>query len=62
MFRSVSAGDMQAVQIVTGAAMALWLAVGYVPGLRAHITRIRGAILAGYFLAGVAIVAHLLLR
>lgn len=62
MFGPVSGEEMRAAQIVTGATMVLWLTIGYVPGLKTHATRIRGALLVFYLLAGAAVFAHMLLR
>ena len=62
MFGPVSNGEMHAAQIVTGATMALWLTIGYVPGLKTHATRLRAALLAAYLLGCVAVLAHALLR
>lgn len=50
MFSTVSVNEMQAARIVTGAAMALWIGVGLVPGLRQHASAIRRAVLALYLL------------
>lgn len=53
--------DVQAMQILTGAAMALWLAIGYVPRLRAHTGRIRLGILGVFVAAGVGMFVHAIL-
>lgn len=51
MFSTVSVEEMQAARIVTGAAMALWIGVGLVPGLRQYAGAIRRAVLTLYLLA-----------
>lgn len=61
MFGPVSPEDMRAAQVVTGAAMALWLSIRYVPGLRQHQARAQGALLVLYLVACAAILAHALL-
>ena len=57
MFRPVTAEEMHAAQIITGATMALWIGVGLVPGLKPYAGAIRGAGLAAYLatIAGFAI-------
>ena len=62
MFTSVSAEDMRAAQIVTGATMAVFIGVGLVPGLRAHTVRIRAVLLAAFLLACGLLVGHVLLQ
>jgi hypothetical protein len=46
----VSGEQMRMVQIITGAAMALFIGIGVVPGLRPHAHTIRLALLLGYLL------------
>lgn len=57
MFRAVTADEMHAAQIVTGATMALWLGAGLVPPLRPYAAAMRGVVLALYLaaIAGFAI-------
>jgi hypothetical protein len=62
LFASVSAEDMRAAQIVTGATMAAFIGVGLVPGLRAHAVRIRAVLLAAFLLACGVLVGHALMR
>jgi hypothetical protein len=62
MFSAVSAEDIQAAQIVTGAAMALFIGIGIVPGLREHAARLRLALLVLYLLACCWFVGRVLLR
>jgi len=59
----VTPDEMHAAQILTGATMASWIAVGLIPGLRPHAGRIRLAVLAAYLLGCAGfIVWFLLLR
>ncbi len=58
MFSTVSGEEMQAARIVTGAAMALWIGVGLVPGLQRHARAIRRAVLALYLLTVGGFVIH----
>jgi hypothetical protein len=53
---------MQAAQIVTGAAMAAFIAIGLAPRLREHAGRIRGLLLAGYLLGCCLFVGYVLMR
>lgn len=62
LFSAVSNEDMQAARIVTGAAMAAFLTVGLVPGLRERAALIRGVLLALYLLACVGFVGYALMR
>lgn len=62
MLGPVSTEDLRAAQIVTGMAMALWLSVGYLPGLRRYARRAQGVVLALYLVGCAAILAHALLR
>jgi hypothetical protein len=62
LFSAVSAEDMQTARVVTGAAMAAFLASGVVPGLRRHAPRIRMAVLVLYLLACGLFIARVLLR
>jgi hypothetical protein len=62
MFGPVSGEEMRAAQLITGSAMALWLAIGYLPALRPHATRLRGGLLVVYLLAAAAVFAHMALR
>ena len=61
MLRPVSAEEMHAAQVITGAAMALWLGVGLVPALRPYAGMIRGAVLALYLLTAAGFVIYLTL-
>jgi hypothetical protein len=58
----VSAAQVHAAQIITGATMAAWLACGAVPGLRRHAGPVRLAILGAYLLAAIGYTALVLLR
>lgn len=62
MFGPVGAGDMHAAQIITGAAMALWLSIRYVPGLRQRAVQAQIAVLVLYLIGCAAIFAHAMLR
>ena len=62
LFASVSAEDMRAAQIVTGATLAAFIGVGLVPGLRQHAARIRAVLLAAYLLAFAALVGYALVQ
>ncbi len=62
LFSAVSGEDMRAAQIVTGVAMALFIAVGMAPGLRDHAGTIRLVLLVLYLLACCVFVATVLLR
>ena len=60
MFRAVPAAEMQAAQMLSGVAMALFLTVGLVPALRPYAARIRAWLLGVYLLGCVAFVAYAL--
>ena len=62
LFSAVSSEDMQNARIVTGAAIAAFLVVGMVPGLRERATMIRGILLALYLLTCLAFVGYVLMR
>ncbi|HET8996928.1 MAG TPA: hypothetical protein VFN42_09690 [Acetobacteraceae bacterium] len=62
MFGPVSDADLRAAQILTGAAMALWLGIRYVPGLQQHAVRAQVAVLLLYLVGCVVVLAHALLR
>lgn len=62
LFSTVSNEEMQAAQIVTGAAMAAFITVGLVPALRRHAAVIRAAVVVLYLLACGALVGYVLLR
>lgn len=62
MFGPATPAEVHAAQIITGAAMALFLVVGLVPALRPHVMTIRAVVLAAY-LAGCAVfIGFVLLR
>ena len=62
LFGAVTAEDMQTARIVTGVAMALFVATGVTPGLRQHRAAIRWALLFAYLVACMAFVGYVLLR
>jgi hypothetical protein len=59
--RLVSAEEMRAAQILSGATMAAWLACGAIPGIRPHATKIRAALLTAYLLGCAAFIAYTML-
>jgi hypothetical protein len=61
-FVPATAGEMQAAQILAGAAMASWIFVGLAPGLRAYGTRIRVVILIVFLLGIAGLAIHALVR
>jgi hypothetical protein len=61
-FSAVSGNQMRMAQIITGAAMALFIGIGVVPGLRHHAARLRLALLVVYLAACAVFVAWVLLR
>ena len=62
LFSAVTAEDMQTARIVTGVAMALFVATGFAPGLRQRATAVRVALLGAYLVACVAFVGYMLLK
>ncbi len=62
MLGPVSAEEIRAAQILTGATMAAWLASGWIPGARPYTTKIRTVLLAAYLLGCTAYIAYVLLR
>jgi hypothetical protein len=62
LFSAVTAEQMRQAQIITGLAMAAFIGIGVVPGLRQHAGRIRLALLTAYLMACGVFVAWQLLR
>jgi len=62
LFGAVTGDQIRAAQIISGAAMALFIGIGVVPGLRQHAATIRLWLLAAYLLACAVFVAWLLTR
>ncbi len=62
LFSAVSAADMQTARIVTGVAMAAFIGIGFVPGLRERATLLRGLLLALYLLTSGVFVGYVLMR
>jgi hypothetical protein len=62
LFSAVTAEDMQIARIVTGVAMALFVATGVTPGLRQRAAALRWALLGGYLVACVAFAGYVLLK
>jgi hypothetical protein len=61
-FAPVTDDQMRVAQILSGATMALWLAVGFVPGVRRHAQKIRAVALAAYLLGGAVFMTYVLTR
>ncbi len=59
---TVSGDELRAAQVLTGAAMAVWLMVGLAPGLRRHAGPIRAAVLAAYLIGCGAFLVWLTVR
>ncbi len=59
---TVGGEDIRAAQMITGATFALFLMVGYVPGLRAYAAQIRVAITVAYFVAAAGLMVYLMVR
>jgi len=57
-----SGEDVRAAQTITGTTFALFLLVGFVPGLRPYATRIRLAIVVIYFVLAGGFMSYLLIR
>ncbi|HUB14986.1 MAG TPA: hypothetical protein VMB34_23770 [Acetobacteraceae bacterium] len=62
MFGPASAAEIHAAQILTGLAMALFLSVGLIPGLRRHARTIQAVVLTAYLLGCAAFIGYVLLR
>jgi hypothetical protein len=56
----VTAEEMRAAQMLTGATMAAWLACGVIPSIRPHATNLRAALLAACLLGCAGFVAYVL--
>ena len=62
LFDAVSGEQIRTARIVTGAAMAAFIAVGLAPPLRPYARRIRLGLVAAYLLGCAGLVAYVLLR
>lgn len=62
LFSAATAEDMQTARIVTGVAMAVFVAIGVTPGLRQHAAVLRWVLLGGYVVACVAFAGYVLLK
>lgn len=62
LFSAVTAEDMQTARIVTGVAMALFVATGVTPGLRRRAATIRWVLLGAYLVACAGFLAYVLLK
>ncbi len=58
----VSDEDIRSAQMITGATFALFLMVGFVPGLQDYAARIRLAITVAYFAAAAGFMVYLMAR
>ena len=56
----VTAEEMRAAQILTGATMAAWLACGAIPGVRPYATKLRAVLLGIYLLCCAGFIAFVL--
>jgi hypothetical protein len=59
---NVSGEDIRSAQMITGAAFALFLMVGFIPGLQPYSARIRLAIAVAYFAAAAGFMVYLMVR
>jgi hypothetical protein len=62
LFGTVTGDEMRMARLVTGAAMAAFIAVGFAPGLREHARAIRWALLGLYLLTCCVFVGYVLMR
>jgi hypothetical protein len=60
LFSAVSGEEIRTAQIATGVTMAAFIAAGFVPGVRRHAARIRGALLILYLVVCGAILTSAL--
>jgi len=61
MFGPASAEEIHAAQILTGLAMALFLAVGLIPASRPYARKVQAGVLAAYLLGCAAFIVYVLL-
>jgi len=61
-FATVSGAEMRTARVVTSATLALVLLVGFVPGLRPYVARIRVAITVTYLIVVAGFMIYVLLR
>jgi hypothetical protein len=62
LFGTVSGEEMRTARLITGAAMAAFIGVGFAPGLREHARTIRVALIALYLLTCCVFVGYVLMR
>ena len=62
LFGTVSGEEMRMARLVTGAAMAAFIGVGFAPGLREHARAIRWALLGLYLMTCCVFVGYVLMR
>jgi hypothetical protein len=58
----VSSVEVRGAQIATLSTFALWMAIGYLPGLGRHANMLRGVLLAAYLTGAIGFVAYVLVR
>lgn len=58
----VSPGEMRAGQVIVLCGFALWLGIGYVPGLARHANMLRALLLAAYLIGAISFVAYVFIR
>lgn len=61
VFDTVSADQMRAARLFVGATLAIWIGVGFIPGLQKYARSIRGTLLALYLLTFLAFVVSTML-
>jgi uncharacterized membrane protein len=61
-FMTVSGEEVRAAQMISGATMASFMLIGFVPGLKPHAGRIRVVIAVSYLIAVAAFMIYLLVR
>ena len=62
LFSAVSAEEMQAARVVTGATMAAFIGVSLMPGMRQYVRTIRWGLLGSYAVICVLFVGYVLVR
>jgi hypothetical protein len=62
LFSTVTSEEMRIARVITGATMAAFVAVGFIPTLRRRAFVLRAALLALYLLACAGFLVHLMLR
>lgn len=62
VLRPATAQEIHTAQILTGAAMAAWLACDVIPGIRPYVAKIRAVLLAAYLFGCAVFIAYVFLR